>query len=48
METSDSAANHAVLHAQNDWWSLGLIETINSGPKVSVLHSNSPNEGWDP
>ena len=37
METSNSGANHAVLHAQNDRCGLGPIETINSDPKVAVL-----------
>ena len=37
METSDSVANHVVLHAQNDQWNLGPMETCNSGPKVTVL-----------
>ena len=30
METSDSGANHAVLHAQNDRLGLGPIETSKS------------------
>ena len=29
METSDSGANHAVLHAQNERRGLGPIETKN-------------------
>ena len=48
METSYSGANHAVLHAQNDRWVLGPIETINSGPKDAVFHAKTTNEGWDP
>ena len=36
METSISAANHAVLHAQNHRSGLGLIEIWNSDPKVVV------------
>ena len=34
METSDSAANHAVLHVQINRRSLGPIETCNSDPKM--------------
>ena len=37
METSNSGANHAVLHALNDKCGLGPIETINSGHNVAVL-----------
>ena len=47
MGTSISDANHPVLHAQNDWWGLGPIETSNSGPKGAVLHSKTTDEGWD-
>ena len=36
METSISAANHAVLHAQNHRSGLGPIEIWNSDPKVVV------------
>ena len=32
-------ANHAVLHAQNDRWGLGTIETINSGRIVAVVNA---------
>ena len=48
METSISAANHAVLHAQNDRWGLGNMETCNSGPKAAVLHAIATDEGWHP
>ena len=48
METSNSGANHADLHVQNDWLGLGPIETCNSGPKVSVLHAKTTDEGWAP
>ena len=41
METSNSGANHAVLHAQKDRWDLGYIETSNSG---AVLHAQ--NDRW--
>ena len=39
METSYSAANQAVLHAQNDRRGLGPIETINSGRDVAVVNA---------
>ena len=48
METSNSGANHAVLHAQNDRWGQGPTENCNSGPKVAVLHAKATNDGWDP
>ena len=48
METSNSGANHAVSHAQNDRWGLGPIETCNSGAKGAVLHAKATNEGWVP
>ena len=48
METSNSDANYAVLHAQNDRWGLGPIETWNSDPKVAVLKEKNTDEGWDP
>ena len=38
METSNSGANHAVLHAQNDRCGLGPIETINSGHNGAVVN----------
>ena len=47
IETSDSGANHDVLHARNDRWGLGPIQTCKSGPKVSVLHAQK-HEGWKP
>ena len=39
METSNSGANHAVLHAQNDRGGLGPIETSNSDAKGVVLNA---------
>ena len=39
METSDSGANQAVLHAQNDRRGLGNTETINSGHNVAVVNA---------
>ena len=41
METSNSGANHAVLHAQNDSCGLGPIETINSGQNGAVVNSQN-------
>ena len=48
METSNSDAIPVVLHAQNDRWGLGPIETCISGPKVAVLHVKNTDEVWDP
>ena len=39
METSNSGANQAVWHAQNDRRGLGPIETINSGYNVAVVNA---------
>ena len=41
METSNSGANHAVLHAQSDRLGLGPIENINSGHKVAVVNAQN-------
>ena len=41
METSNSGANHVVLHAQFTRRSLGPIETCNSGPTVIVLNAKN-------
>ena len=41
METSNSVANHAVLHAQNDKCGLGPIETINSCHNVAVVNAQN-------
>ena len=41
MEISNSGANHAVLHAQNDRCGLGPIETIDSGHNVAVVNSQN-------
>ena len=38
METRNSGANHAVLHAQNDRCGLEPIETINSGHNGAVVY----------
>ena len=48
METSNSDANHAVLHAQKDRWCLGPIEICYSSPKVAVLIAKTTDKGWDP
>ena len=48
IETSNSDDNHVVLHAQNDMWRLGPIETISSGHKVAVLNAKPIGEVWDP
>ena len=48
MESSISGAIHSVLHAQNDRWGLGPLETCISGPKVAVLHAKATNECWYP
>ena len=45
FETSNSGANHAVVHAQNDRWSLAPIETINSGYIVAVWVHKTTDEG---
>ena len=37
METTNSGANHAVLHAHNERRGLGPIETNNSGHNVAVV-----------
>ena len=41
METKKSGANHLGLHAQNDRWGLGNIETINSDVNHTVLHGQN-------
>ena len=48
METSNSDAKHAVLHAQNDRSCLGLLEIVYSVPKVAVLNAKTTDEEWDP
>ena len=46
METSNSGANHAVLHAQNHRSSLGPIEIWNSDPKVVVCKQQLQMRAW--
>ena len=48
IETSNSDANHAVLHAQNDTWGLGSIDIRYSGPKLDGLLARTTDEGWNP
>ena len=48
IETSNSDAKHAVVHAQSDRSCLGPIETCHSGPEVAVLHAKTTGEVWDP
>ena len=40
-ETSNSDANHVVLHGQNDRGSLGPMETSKSGANQAVLNAQS-------
>ena len=48
METSNSGANHSVLHAQNDTWGLRPIENINSGYNVAVVKAQNHRWGLVP
>ena len=48
METSNSGANHAVSHVQNDRRGMGPRETSYSDPKGAVLHAKTTDEGWHP
>ena len=41
METNNSGANPAVLHAQSDRSGLEPMETINSGHNVAVVNAQS-------
>ena len=41
MGTSNSGANHAVLHAQNERRGLRPIETINSGHNDAVVNAQN-------
>ena len=41
METSNSGANHAVLHSQNERCGLGPMETSISGANHVVLHAQN-------
>ena len=44
METSNSGANHGVLHAQNDRWGLKFMKTSVSGANRDVLYAQ--NDRW--
>ena len=48
IETCNSRSNHAVLHSQINWRSLGIIETCISDPIGDVLHAKTTDKGWDP
>ena len=48
METSNSGATHAVLHAQNDRWGLEPMETSYSGDNQAVLHAQKDRWGLGP
>ena len=41
METSNSGANHAVVHAQNDRRGMGPIENINSFHNDAVVNAQN-------
>ena len=41
METSNSGANQAVLHGQNDRFGLGPVETINSNHNGTVVNAQN-------
>ena len=45
METSNSGANRDVLHAQNNRWDLGPIET---GHNVAVVNAQNHRWGLEP
>ena len=48
IEPSNSGANHAVVHAQNDKSYLEPIETCYSDPEGAVLHAKTTGEVWYP
>ena len=41
IEPSDSGANHAVVHVQNERSYLGPLETCYSGPEFAVLQAKT-------
>ena len=41
IELSNSGANHAVVHAQNERSCLGPLEICYSGPEFAVLHAKT-------
>ena len=48
IELSYSGANHAVVHAQNEWSCLGPLETCYSGPEFAVFHAKITGGVLDP
>ena len=48
IETNNSDAKHAVVHAQNDKSCHGPIETCHSRPEVTVLHAKCTGGVLDP
>ena len=48
IETSNSNAKHALVHAQKDRSCLGPIETCYSAPEVAVLHAKNTCGVLDP
>ena len=48
METSNSDANHVILHAQNDRGGLGHMEASFSAAFHAVLHSQNNRWGLEP
>ena len=47
IETSNSDARHAVLHAENLRWVQGLIDTCTFNPKVAGLQAKTSDKDWD-
>ena len=48
IDTSNSCAKDAALHAQNHSWGLEPQQTCKSGHKVAVLHEKNTDEVFDP
>ena len=48
IEPSNSGANHAVVHAQNERSCLGPLETCYSDPEFAVLHAKTTGGVLDP
>ena len=48
IETRNSDAKHALVHAQNDRSCQGLLETCYSAPEVAVLHAKTTCGVLDP
>ena len=47
IETSNSCAKVADLHAQNHTWGLGPIQTFKTGPKVTVCKKKHTDKAWN-